>query len=264
MISIEWAKGLGEAGAATLTRWVAANLVGFSYTPAFLKDFGTGSVNGSLWTIPVELQFYLVLPVLMVVLKQRSGRWSLALLVAVGCSLGYQYWLRPILTESMVGAVGRLLLPWLYMFMLGMLMYWRKDWVARWLEGRFLWWLSVYALWITLLLIVGVNTVGNYATPFSLIPLAALVVSGAFTNRKFSYQWLKGNDISYGLYLYHMPVINLVVATNVSRVAWAQLLIVICGTFTLAILSWWFVERPAIRLKSGVDSKEQAVGAGHL
>lgn len=34
------------------------------YNPDFLRDYGVGVLNGSLWTITVELQFYIAIPVL--------------------------------------------------------------------------------------------------------------------------------------------------------------------------------------------------------
>lgn len=37
--------------------WFVSQGIGLIYTPNFLADFGFGSYNGSIWTIPVELQF---------------------------------------------------------------------------------------------------------------------------------------------------------------------------------------------------------------
>lgn len=34
------------------------------YSPGFLEPFGVGHVNGSLWTIPVEVSFYMIVPLL--------------------------------------------------------------------------------------------------------------------------------------------------------------------------------------------------------
>ena len=40
------------------------------YTPDFLRTFGVGCPNGSLWTIPVEFVFYLILPLLIYYTRQ--------------------------------------------------------------------------------------------------------------------------------------------------------------------------------------------------
>jgi peptidoglycan/LPS O-acetylase OafA/YrhL len=52
--------------------WLVAQLCGAIYTPGFLKSFGFGSYNGSLWTIPLVLQFYVLLPVAYFVLSKRG------------------------------------------------------------------------------------------------------------------------------------------------------------------------------------------------
>ena len=52
--------------------WLAAQLTFFQfYNPEFLRTFGVGVMNGSLWTIPVELQFYFLLPFLYLLCKQE-------------------------------------------------------------------------------------------------------------------------------------------------------------------------------------------------
>ncbi len=42
------------------------------YTPNLLRNFGVGTPNGSLWTIPVELEFYILLAVFFLFLKHIS------------------------------------------------------------------------------------------------------------------------------------------------------------------------------------------------
>jgi len=96
----------------------------------------------------------------------------------------------------------------------------------------------------------GVSTIGNVASPLSLIPLFALVVSGALSNRELAHRTLRGNDLSYGIYLYHMLVINAVVASGWKAGAGAAFAVVGFTTLILAAISWRLVEGPALRLKS--------------
>lgn len=50
------------------------------YNPSFLREFGVGVVNGSLWTISVELQFYAIVPLLYIFMRKCSYKvkfyWS--------------------------------------------------------------------------------------------------------------------------------------------------------------------------------------------
>src|ERR1700694_2402149 len=45
--------------------WLGAQLsIAQFYNPPFLRDYGVGVLNGSMWTIAVELQFYVIVPIL--------------------------------------------------------------------------------------------------------------------------------------------------------------------------------------------------------
>jgi peptidoglycan/LPS O-acetylase OafA/YrhL len=51
-------------------------------------------------------------------------------------------------------------------------------------------------------------------------------------------------DLSYGLYVWHMPVINLFIVLGIQSISAA-----IGLSFVLAILSWFLVEKPMLKLK---------------
>ncbi len=61
--------------------WLATQIVGIANTPSCLKDFATGSVNGALWTIFVEIQMYILVFLFYRRLKKfNAGGWCLLLL----------------------------------------------------------------------------------------------------------------------------------------------------------------------------------------
>jgi len=46
--------------------WVVGQISFVQFdNPELMREFGTGVANGSLWTISVELQFYLMVPVIL-------------------------------------------------------------------------------------------------------------------------------------------------------------------------------------------------------
>ena len=69
----------------------------------------------------------------------------------------------------------------------------------------------------------------------------------AFTLPKLNYL-LKGNDISYGLYIYHMPILNVFVTLGLMHEI-NYLYIVLITAFALALLSWVLIEKKALQLK---------------
>ena len=94
--------------------------------------------------------------------------------------------------------------------------------------------LGLYAL--------GADILGNYLNPLSAIALAALVISAANA-------WAipMRYDLSYGLYLFHMPVMNAVIHTGYAGLQGA--VIVTASALALAFASWVLIERPALSMK---------------
>ena len=50
--------------------WIGQLTIGQFFTPDFLRDFGVGCPNGSLWTIPIEIEFYLLIPLIFIVFSK--------------------------------------------------------------------------------------------------------------------------------------------------------------------------------------------------
>jgi len=245
----------------TFCGWLISQLtVGQFYNPRALRNFGIGVLNGSLWTIPVEIQFYALLPFLYrFCLRSRHGWLGTPALVLLAF---LSHWLWCVLqshaqidtTDLRYKLLGVTLLPYLFMFILGLLIQRHLTLLASILNGWALFWLAAYVGTCLVLKTSHVATV-SLASPISLFGsavsfslLALFVISFALTCRSKSDQILHGNDYSYGIYIYHMLVVNALV-----QIGWLHRPIYLAATAVvtvgLAAGSWLLVERPALRLK---------------
>jgi peptidoglycan/LPS O-acetylase OafA/YrhL len=212
-------------------------------------------LNGSVWTITVELQFYLLVPVLYALLaldhtaRVHSNR-RLLLLAAVFLLANQTYGLAASrhADDLWYKLAGVTFLPWFYMFLVGVLAQRNFRVLHSWLSGRFLLVLIAYcALAWPLSSLLGWN-LGNNLHPLFFGALALLTFAAAFSHAGLSDSVLHRNDISYGVYLYHMPVVNLLLARGLAGTS-SSLAVALGATALLALLSWFIVEKPALRLK---------------
>ena len=223
--------------------WLPAQLAGIIYTPGFLNNYGFGSYNGSLWTIPVELQFYLVLPVCYFFApKNKTNYWFYMLFVVfAGIYLTYQF-------VNFSHIIHKLLqysfLPHFYMFLLGVIFQRLRIYSSAIIYNKAHYWLAAYLL-ISL-------TLKDYFNPVLFefaknIILGFTALSMAYTLPGAAEKLLRGNDISYGIYIYHGLLLTIIV--QLKWQAHVNLPIVIATTYVLAYLSWTFIEKPFIKRK---------------
>jgi len=215
------------------------------FTPSYLRDYGVGNPNGSLWTIPVELQFYVAIPVLYALgrsLKARSFDAVLSAVAIVSFGVG-------VFIEARDSGVAKILgisfLPHIWVFIVGVLVQRNFAQVHHHLVGKGLLWLSGFVVLKLLALKSGIAG-AELATGAI---LAVATISLAYSSRDLSHRVLKGVDVSYGVYLYHMVIVNALVETG--NVGPGFPVIAAYGlTVLAAVLSFLLVERPALALKN--------------
>jgi len=245
-----------ELSASHFVAWVLGQLtiVQF-YNPDFMRAFGTGVLNGSLWTITVELQFYVLIPLLYWALQQLERRrigtnatLSVLTLVFLAAhvafhSLGFAD------SEAIAAKLVKVsFLPWFYMFLVGVLAQRNFPALHRMLANRF--WIigPAYLIGAVACAQLFRLSAGNRIHPLLFVGLATAVFSGAYSRPQLAGQLLRHNDVSYGVYIYHIPVINLLMYYGlVGRVSYVVL--AVAAAIALAALSWFGVERPAIKRK---------------
>lgn len=246
----------------TFWGWLAGQATFFQFfNPEQFRGFGIGVANGALWTITVELQFYLFIPLLYLTLL---GRWRgriANLLLLILFSVSFLTYCRLDLEMNGPGGYAATpmlwklifvtLAPHLWMFLLGIAIHRHFEGLRKWLEGKFIVHLALYvSLLVASTLWVAERSFAFYALELpARIVLAFATIAAAYSARGLAGRMLKGTDVSYGVYIYHSIVINILVElgwmNSLLSVVWVILI-----TGVLAWLSWTVIEKPALSLKT--------------
>ena len=236
--------------------WVLGQISFFQfYTPDLLREFGVGTPNGSLWTITVELQFYLLLPILFILIHKfkRLTHKNLCLLSIVLLSLVFAYFIKINYTsDTLIGKLGKVnILTYLYNFVFGIMIFINWDYIKKYIINKAVYWILLYVIYVVLFYFVG-NLYGKGYVPnlFGIIGffiLSVLTISVAYSKPNIS-KFLRGNDISYGVYIYHMLVINTLIELNINTKL--SFLLTFVLTVLFGFISWKVIEKPSLRFKN--------------
>ncbi|CBL44138.1 putative nodulation protein X [gamma proteobacterium HdN1] len=223
------------------------------YNPDFMRGFGDGVLNGSLWTICVELQFYIVVPIFYWVFRKVAAhRQTFFLVAAIVFFVGVNrllYWLQPEFSHTVAWKLFRVsFAPWLYMFLTGLLFQRHYSVIRDALDKVpalpvFL----VYAGYAFLMHLYGFR-IDNGVGPLIYFPLAICVFRVAFSGFAKASSWLNKNDVSYGIYIYHMPVANQMLFYGAAGSLWYPS-IVLAVSAAIALASWMLLEKPCLAIK---------------
>lgn len=230
--------------------YLVANLVFLNFLqpelPGVFTDQRFSAVNGALWTIKVEFMFYCTLPVLIWLMRKIGyGRVMVGLYVlsmgysTVMMQLGAQHPFYLILERQLPGQLA--------FFVSGMLVYHYLDAFKK--HGHIL---VLVAAPLFLL------AHGNTAF-YPLYPMSLAIMVIYFTMLLFHLgNWGRFGDFSYGMYIWHFPLIQSLIALGVFQVSpMLGIASTLIGVFTLAFLSWHWVEKPFLRRSSHYRQAEE-------
>ena len=231
--------------------WYVAQLVGLIFTPGFLQGFGFGSYNGALWTIPIELQFYFLLPLLYLATRRMADRRTavFACLFAVFAviALVYSNSTEPLAVNEAESAAAKLFrysfIPHFSLFLAGVLLQRLQVHTKTWVRGKALFWLAGY---LAVYYALPKENAVHYTLTTTMLTLVALSI--AYTRPGFAERLFNGNDISYGVYIFHGLVLNVIIEEGGGGHLW-YVPLVWAITAVLAFASWKLVEQPVLRRK---------------
>mgnify|MGYP001576120727 CR=1 FL=1 len=203
----------------------------------FAQNLFPNAVNGSLWTLPVEVFMYAIILAMGVagILSARysviaAGLCILGVLAVRNADLAHPY---IVLGAAELSVALRLAAS----FFIGAALYFHKDRI-RYHGG-------------IALLFVAIIFFTKF-TPPSLYLYALLLPYIILYLASVNIPWLdnitRHGDFSYGIYIYAFPVQQLLVHWSNNSISVSMLFIAsLAITLPIAVLSWKFVEEPALR-----------------
>lgn len=217
-------------------KYVAANLVFMNFLqptlPGVFESNNLAAVNGALWTLKIEVMFYLAVPLFVFLFRRFS---HLPILVLAYClSFAYAEIMTIVAERTGSGAyleLARQLPGQLCYFIAGAFLYYFLPLFER---------RVVYFVVAAVLLLAAKAILPlSFFEPFALASL--VVFLGLFL---YVGNFGKYGDFSYGFYIVHFPVIQLFIYEGWFKESpWCFLLAVILVTMTGAIAMWHLVEK---------------------
>jgi peptidoglycan/LPS O-acetylase OafA/YrhL len=223
-------------------RYLLSNLFFLNFLQPSLPGLFQGNlmnaVNGSLWTIKVELMLYLTIPLLAIILKKYQPLVSyLAILLAAGIWVLYfskfSHW-------TLAAEMARQFPGQIAYFSFGCLL------AAR----------SNLTKWLPFLSIIGILLLFDFPMPYLMRLFIEPVGYGALTLylcfiSPSALNIGKIGDLSYGVYLFHFPIVQLLIHLQVYAMQPALgVLLSLIATLFMSFVSWKLVESRCLKRNS--------------
>lgn len=210
--------------------------------PDFINNFGGGNFNGSLWTIIFTVQFYIITAIVYKFMKKRRlTGWLIVLGVTLLLNLITPY-LQRTLPEAGRIIVSHSCFPYLYMYFAGWFMYNYRDKIVPALSHTKLLCLLLFIARAVYCEKFGVR-IGEYTDIIQAILLCMMTVGFGYSFGKIRFKF----DLSYGLYLYHMIVVDIFVQLGLVEKT-GYIIAVYALSVVCALLSHFLVDNTVSRL----------------
>jgi peptidoglycan/LPS O-acetylase OafA/YrhL len=197
----------------------------------FANNPSPDTVNGSLWTIPKEFACYILVAVvgLFALYKKRH-------IILIGAFFAYGNYCIFLLKGCESDKSFTRLLPY---FLIGMCVWLWRDKII----------ITKYFAIISLITLIICSQFKPYFSILFPICGSYLTLWLAYIPRLKFTDWTKNTDLSYGTYLYALPIQQIAAMPVSLRVPWINFLITAPVVLIIALISWNMIEKRFLSLK---------------
>jgi len=206
----------------------------------FIRNGIENPVNGALWTLKVEVSFYLLVPAILYFVQKFKKKY-IPLIAIYIFSLCYQITLDWYFNKTGIPIfqlLSRQLPGYLTYFVCGIALYYYFNDFIKYKNKLFILGLAIYI----------VERI--FETPIlTPIAISLLVFVAAYSFKQLN-TFAKHGDLSYGIYIYHCPIINLAVHFNLFEKynPYLVALTIIFVVLTVSFISWHFLEKKVLNI----------------
>ena len=212
-------------------KYLVANLSFMNFIEPCLPGLFTDNtygpfVNGSLWSMKLEVIFYILVP-LIVFLMQKVNKTIVLVIVYILLTIYNQFFDNSVNT-------------FIYFFSgTAILLYF--DWFCQHIK-----WIFPFCLVYMIIIFFFDYSFLYYIEP---LVFSATIVAIAYYCKPLNFLQ-RYDNISYGLYLYHFPVIQVLVQYKLHQHnIYITFIFALIITILLAIISWYIIEKPMLQRK---------------
>ncbi len=240
----------------TASSGVATTVLGVSgYDIYNFEGFFKAYPSGVLWTLSVELSFYLLLPLILVFNKALFRNTILVVSSFVSIIISMYASPEIYVSSGILKLLHISVFPYIWIFNIGVFIRLYYSNIKYLIYDKGIYYLIIYILISYSLFFffdaeLSLNSRYKYDldmfTVLKIIFLSFSALSLAFTGVD-RIPRLK-TDLSYAIYLYHMLVIHILIGCKFDANAFTYILILF-PSFIVASISWFCIEKPFLKFK---------------
>lgn len=222
-------------------RYIISNAIFLNFLqptlPMVFEENPLQTMNGSLWTIKIEMMLYACIPLIVLFFRKFSVTWVFFYILIL--SVVWIYYFKNISNLSIAEELSRQFPGQLSYFSFGIFLAIKPESQKR---------LGIISF-ISLSLLIFIN---NPIAKLLIEPFAYSTIVLFLSRLKMRHiNFGKYGDISYGIYLYHFPIIQTLIMLEVFKEnAYFGVVLALSLTLIISIVSWHCIEKPFLKRTS--------------